>query len=147
MGKYTYRNEELYTGSIFTLLFGWLFLSTNGWLWLIPLTFLGLMPIGRGLSRLARSYKIRQKRRKEFPRPRQKANEDEQAILKTASNNNGIVTPAQVVLSSTSLSMEQAEKKLQEMVKKGYASMEVNEKGTIEYHFTEFMGQERKNYE
>jgi predicted transcriptional regulator len=62
----------------------------------------------------------------------------EKQILLAAKEENGIVTPALVAL-KTELSIQEAEKMLDDMAQNGYTVMQVRESGRIEYEFPEFM--------
>lgn len=62
----------------------------------------------------------------------------EKQILKLAKNNNGKLTVTHTAM-ETGLSIEEAEKYLQNMVKSGYVSMNVNDNGVIIYEFLELM--------
>ena len=62
----------------------------------------------------------------------------EKQILLAAKEENGVVTPALIAL-KTDLSIQEAEKKLDEMAQNGYTMMQVRENGRIEYEFPEFM--------
>ena len=59
-------------------------------------------------------------------------------ILLAAKEENGVVTPALIAL-KTDLSIQEAEKKLDEMAQNGYTMMQIRENGRIEYEFPEFM--------
>ena len=59
-------------------------------------------------------------------------------ILFVAKNEQGKVTPAIIAL-NTNISLEDASKALENMVKQGYATMEVRDSGTVEYVFPEFI--------
>ncbi len=61
----------------------------------------------------------------------------ERAILRLAQDHAGRVTPAQVAASSD-WTVEQAQKHLDEMVRRQVCEMRVLKSGTVVYHFTEF---------
>ena len=62
----------------------------------------------------------------------------EKQILLAAKEEKGVVTPALIAL-KTDLSIQEAEKKLDELAQNGYTVMQVRENGRIEYEFPEFM--------
>ena len=62
----------------------------------------------------------------------------EKQILLAAKEENGVVTPALIAL-KTELSIQEAEKKLDEMAQNGYTMMQIRANGRIEYEFPEFM--------
>lgn len=61
----------------------------------------------------------------------------EQAILKTAKKNNGVVTPSEVALNG-GFDLDEAKKALEKLVSKGYAEIRVKKTGTYVYFFSEF---------
>ncbi len=61
----------------------------------------------------------------------------ERVILKTAKNNQGIVTPSEVAIES-GMSIDQAKNALENLVSKGHADIRVSKKGGIVYFFQEF---------
>ena len=98
----------------------------------------GVMPLVSGLVGLPR----RLIRAREAAPPRQNRERlAEQAILRAAQRDRGRVTPATVALASD-LSMEEAEKRLTDMARKGYASLQVRDDGRVEYEFAEFLSLE-----
>ena len=126
--------DEFITGLVIAVVFGFLFLS-RGSIWIFPFIFIGIMPALRGLSRM----------RKRDPQIGEQWQEDklslvakEKKILSVAASEGGKVTPAIVALKTT-LSIEEAENILSDLTRRGYASMEINQAGRIEYHFPEFM--------
>jgi len=61
----------------------------------------------------------------------------ERVILKTAKNNQGIVTSSEVALES-GLSIDQAKQALEKLVSTGHADIRVNKNGAMVYFFQEF---------
>ena len=61
----------------------------------------------------------------------------EREILRVAKEEGGQVTPALIAL-KTSISLEKSEAALQDLVKRGYASMHVTEDGRVVFEFPEF---------
>lgn len=127
--------EEIIGGVTLVAVFGLLFLSTHQWFWLFPLCFAGLPALLRGVQRVYRQRQLLRQRREEAPRDAEA--EGTRQILRIAKENSGRVTPALVTLNSA-LSLEDAERLLQSMTSKGYASMNVTDSGRIEYEFPEF---------
>ena len=126
---------SLTSGIIFTAAFGiaW---AVTGIVWLaIPMLFAGVMPMVEGIRRLvsARHYRPSVGERK-----KSSVASAEKQILLTAKEERGVVTPALIAL-KTDLSIQEAEKKLDEMAQSGYTMMQVRENGRIEYEFPEFM--------
>lgn len=124
------------TGAIFTLAFGLGWYFTGTWWFVFPMVFAGILPLVEGLRRLGRERQLRvDGTQREALRSTASA---EKQILLTAKEEKGIVTPALVAL-KTDLSIQEAEKLLEEMARKGYAAMRVTESGRIEYEFPEFL--------
>ncbi len=61
----------------------------------------------------------------------------ERVILKTAKNNQGIVTPSEVAVES-GLSIDQAKRALEKLVSNGHADIRVSKNGNMVYFFQEF---------
>ena len=127
--------EEIIGGVTLVTIFGLLFLSTHQWFWLFPLCFAGLPALLRGARRVYSQRMLVRQQRVEAPRDAE--TEGTRQILRIAKENRGKVTPAIVTLNSA-LSLEEAERLLQSMASKGYASMNVTDSGRIEYEFPEF---------
>jgi TM2 domain-containing membrane protein YozV len=62
----------------------------------------------------------------------------EKETLAAAYTRGGILTPSVLAITSN-LSIDEAEKELNRLRDKGICRMEASEKGTIEYHFPEFL--------
>ncbi len=122
---------SLTSGIVFTVAFGIAWSITGIWFFIFPLLFAGVMPMVEGIRRLAAA-------RYERPAVAKKSSAwSEKQILQAAKEEKGIVTPALVAL-KTELSIQEAEKVLEEMAQKGYAMMHVTPSGRIEYEFPEF---------
>ena len=122
---------ELASGLTFSAVFGALLLFQGGWFWIFPLAFAGLLPAVKGLLSLRRIGAA--------PRLRALAAPDPQTeVLKIARLHSGRVTPALVAVDTT-LSVEAAERALDEMVRGGHATMAVADDGRVEYEFREFL--------
>ena len=61
----------------------------------------------------------------------------ERVILKTAKDNQGIVTPSEVAIES-GMSIDQAKNALEKLVGKGHADIRVSKSGSMVYFFQEF---------
>lgn len=61
----------------------------------------------------------------------------ERVILKTAKDNQGIVTPSEVAIES-GMSIDQAKDALEKLVTKGHADIRVSKSGSMVYFFQEF---------
>jgi hypothetical protein len=126
---------SLTSGIVFTAAFGiaW---AVTGIVWLaIPMLFAGVMPLVEGVRRLVWA---RQSRPGAAKQNKPSVAAIEKQILLTAKEENGVVTPALIAL-KTELSIQEAEKKLDEMAQNGYTMMQIRENGRIEYEFPEFM--------
>jgi hypothetical protein len=126
---------SLTSGIIFTAAFGvaW---AVTGIVWLaIPMLFAGVMPMVEGVRRLVAA---RHSRPVVGERSKPSVASVEKQILLTAKEERGVVTPALIAL-KTDLSIQEAEKKLDEMARNGYTMMQVRENGRIEYEFPEFI--------
>jgi len=130
--------EQLIGGFTLVAVFGLLAFSSHQWLWLIPACCAGVPAILRGMNRIRAQRAFERQRRVEIPRAAEV--EQTKQILRVAQSNNGKVTPAIVTLNS-SVSLEEAERILQELSSKGYATMTVTDSGHIEYEFPEFSDQ------
>lgn len=124
------------SGLIFTVVFGLAGIFTQQWWFIFPLVFAGIMPLADGLRRLRRERLSGRPAAGERPAMLDGASAEKQVLL-AAKEEKGIVTPALVAL-KTELSIQEAEKLLQEMAGKGYAVMHVRDDGRIEYEFPEF---------
>ena len=122
---------ELASGLTFSAVFGALLLLHGGWFWIFPLALVGVVPAVKGLLSLRRIASP--------PRLRAPAPPDAQTeVLKIARRQGGRVTPALVAV-DTALSVEEAERALDGMVRGGYATMAVADDGRVEYEFREFL--------
>ncbi len=125
------------TGLVFALAFGIAWAVTGIWPFVFPMVFAGVLPALEGFRRLRAE---RAAGRVGGPAGEQRRLPSaEKQVLQAARDEQGRVTPALVAL-KTELSIGEAEKILEEMAQKGYASMQVNDDGRIEYHFPEFQG-------
>jgi hypothetical protein len=128
---------SLTSGIVFTVAFGiaWAVMGSKGWFFVFPLMFAGVLPMIEGIRRLAAA-----RRSRPVVAGAEKAGvaSVEKQILLAAKEESGVVTPALIAL-KTDLSIQEAEKKLDEMAQKGYTMMQVRESGRIEYEFPEFM--------
>ena len=118
-------------GLAFACAFGLAWIFTRGWFFIFPLVFVGVLPMIEGIKRLST-----QRTRNQLGDKKNKKNVERQ-ILMVAKQHKGKVTPALVALNS-GLPLEQVEKKLSDMAKKGYAEMQVTTGGRIEYLFHDF---------
>jgi hypothetical protein len=126
---------SLTSGIIFTVAFGIAWSVTGLWFFVFPLLFAGVMPMVEGFRRLMAA---RHSRPVVSRSKRPGVASIEKQVLVAAKEENGVVTPALVAL-KTELSIQEAEKKLDEMAQKGYTVMQVRDNGRIEYEFPEFM--------
>ncbi len=72
------------------------------------------------------------------PKVKKKKESVEYVILKTAKQNNGIVSPGEVALSGK-ISIEVAKKYLDKLASKGFTELRIKKSGVIVYCFPEFM--------
>jgi hypothetical protein len=141
MHRYHRRKKSaeasLTSGIVFTVAFGiaWAVMGPKGWFFVFPLMFAGVLPMIEGIRRLSAA---RRSRPEISGAKKTGAFSAEKQILLAAKEENGVVTPALIAL-KTDLSIQEAEKKLEEMAQNGYAMMQVRESGRIEYEFPEFM--------
>jgi hypothetical protein len=103
---------------------------------LLGALFGGLLPAARGLSGMiaARGAAPAARRLGE----RERALENERAVLRTAREKGGRLTPALVAL-DCSMSIEEAERVLDGLARKGHSTVQVRDDGRIEYEFSEFL--------
>lgn len=123
---------SLTSGLVFTAAFGIAWYVTRQWFFVFPLVFAGLMPLVEGLRRLASD-----RSRPQLPNTTGGTSPEKQILL-VAKEQKGVVTPALIALKSD-LSIQEAEKALEEMARRGYAQIRVTDSGRIEYEFPEFM--------
>ncbi len=128
---------SIIAGILFSCAFGaaWFFTGMRSWFFIFPLVFVGIMPIINGITMLSRKKKY-----DELSHSNGKLNIEKQILL-VAKQNKGKVTPALVALNSD-LPLEQVEKTLSDMAKKGYVEMHVTRGGRIEYIFHDFADQD-----
>jgi len=126
---------SLTSGIIFTVAFGIAWSITGWWFFIFPLLFAGVMPMVEGIRRLALARYSKPPVAK--PRKPSVASMEKQILL-TAKEEKGVVTPALIAL-KTELSIQEAEKKLDELAQNGYTMMQIRENGRIVYEFPEFM--------
>ncbi len=128
--------DEFISGLSMIAVFGALWIFIGGVFWILPLVFAGVLPCIRGGVRFFTDLRLGSERRKLLPARKEEG--IERAILTTAKEANGRITPAIVAL-NTNVTLENAEKALEDMVKRGYASMDIRDNGTVEYVFSEFL--------
>ena len=128
--------DEFISGLTMTIAFSalWIFLGQG--FWVFPMVFAGLIPLIRGGIRYFSERRLPEKRRQQLLEA--KTENIERAILTVAQREKGRITPAIVAL-NTNASLEKAQEALEDMVKRGYASMDVRDNGTVEYVFPEFL--------
>ena len=136
MARQRRSREEFLSGIGMTCAFAAIWLIFGGRFWVFPLVFLGLLPAVRGAIGLSQARSRRQIDSGE--RDARDGAGDERRILEIARDQGGRVTPSIVALNS-SLSIEKAESMLEGFVKRGYAGLEVNANGRLEYVFSEFL--------
>jgi hypothetical protein len=124
------------SGAVFTAAFGLAWALTGQWWFIFPLVFAGILPLAEGLRRL-RQERAPRRALEEEPQVLLSGAAAEKQILLAAKEEKGLVTPALVAL-KTELTIQEAEKLLEEMARKGYAVMHVRDDGRIEYEFPEF---------
>jgi hypothetical protein len=135
--------ESLISGLVLAAVFlgFWAFAGHPAWALLVAV-FAGVLPASRGLSGLVASRAERKALEAKSAAPRLDAKSaaarGEKAVLRIARDKGGRVTPSLVAL-DTDLSVEEAERVLDDLAKKGHASMVVREDGRIEYEFSEFL--------
>jgi uncharacterized membrane protein len=123
---------SLTSGIVFTVAFGIAWAVTGAWWFIFPMVFAGVMPMAEGIRRLTQERAAR---------PRAELKEEasaEKQVLQAAKEERGLITPALVAL-RTELSIQEAEKLLDDMAQKGYAVMHVTDSGRVEYEFPEFV--------
>jgi predicted transcriptional regulator len=137
MGHRSGKNE-FYSGLSMTVLFGGIFLMFKSWWFLIfPLVFAGLLPLARGTGKLLEERSRNRIEPRKQARPLSR-DDRERLILKTARNHAGRVSVTLIAV-ETDMTIAQAEEILEDLVHRGYASLEVRENGGLEYHFPDFL--------
>lgn len=136
MGKRSGSNE-FYSGLGMTLAFGAVYLIFNSFFWIFPLVFAGILPMARGAGKILEERS--RARLNEPPKPREMSKEDrERLILKSAQKHKGVITPTMIAVESD-LTIAQAEEILEDLARRGYASLEVRDTGGIEYRFPDLI--------
>ncbi len=119
----------------------WFFhVLSGGWAIGLGVVF-GVLPILTGLRRGATEIADRGHEKRKLLKSREKdefkrTESSEKTVLQIARQNNGVVTPALVVLDSD-LKLEEAEAVLNDLAKRGYAELRVKDNGTLDYLFPE----------
>jgi hypothetical protein len=113
----------------------WAFGGHHSWA-IIAALFAGLLPAARGLSGMITSRASAPAAKKVGDRER--AAENEKAVLRMARDRGGRLTPSLVAL-DCDLGVSEAELVLDGLARKGHASMKVRDDGRIEYEFSEFL--------
>ncbi len=103
---------------------------------IFPMLFFGLFPIVRGVRKIVTDRIEKPKALKMAAQER--ASENERAILRLARAESGRLTPSLVAVNSD-MSIEEAEAALQDLTRKGHATMVVKDDGRIVYELSEFM--------
>src|SRR5690606_2087200 len=142
--------QQIQSGLFLTALFGGLSFFFGSRFWFIPMVFVGVIPAVEGVSRRIRlrnelqelerqrgAYELESgdDRRSEF----RASGTQEVAVFRAAQNRGGMLTPALLTLEA-GFSLALSEKLLEDLSRRGYASMEVTDQGKIEYHFPDFEG-------
>jgi hypothetical protein len=127
--------SSIITGLAFACAFGLAWFFTGIWVFIFPMVFAGVLPMLDGVQRLSSG-----KTRKALGYKKGKQSVERQILL-VAKQHKGKVTPALVALNSD-IPLEQVEKKLSDMAKKGYAEMHVTRGGRIQYLFHDFSDQD-----
>ena len=83
-------------------------------------------------------------RREGEPRRARSAAAIEQVILRTARNNGGVTTPAEVALEGN-ITTDKAKEYLEKLVSKGFAEVRVKSSGVVVYVFPEFTDEHRQS--
>lgn len=94
--------------------------------------------IGRGVQSQPYHPAQKQTSRQKFQPPEDPTKTLETTILKLARKFQGKLTPVELAANS-SLSLEEADKALEDIVRKGYADMKVTDEGNILYEFPGFL--------
>jgi hypothetical protein len=136
--------EAFTTGLTFTVVFGALTVFGHGTWWLVfPLVFAGILPMVRGISGMVsrRAAGLAGAYGRDNPLPPPSAasvkSDAEKELLLVAKESDGVITPAIAAL-KTSLSIDAADEILQDLARRGHATMVVGDDGHVEYQFPEF---------
>jgi hypothetical protein len=113
----------------------WAFGGHQTWA-IFAAVFAGLLPATRGLSGMISSRAAAPAAKRLSDRER--AAENEKAVLRMARDRGGRLTPSLVAL-DCDMGVAEAELVLDGLAKKGHASMRVRDDGRIEYEFAEFL--------
>jgi hypothetical protein len=126
---------EFFSGLGAVVLFSSLYLFLRINIFLFVGVFAGVLPMIRGMSKMVQARVGKQEKQQIEGQTNQT---HERIVLSLARSERGKITPAMVAVNS-SLSLEDAEKQLQALVDKGYASLEVTDDGRLLYVFAEFL--------
>jgi len=121
--------------------FVFLYFTGHG-LWIFPLLFFGMMPSVQAAVAL---YRARGADATPAPAPVPVSpNSKEKQVLRLARRRNGRVTAMAIAVDS-SLSLKEAEDVLDAMVREGHVGMNIDDSGSVEYEFREFLPRSRSN--
>ena len=126
---------ELFSGLGAIAVFGALYVLTHSGIFIFVGVFAGVLPAIRGLSKVMQARVDSRERARIEART---ADSAERTVLILARQEKGRLTPAIVAVNSD-LSLDDAEKQLNQFVDKGYAELNVTEDGRMEYLFREFL--------
>ena len=126
---------EFFSGLGAAVIFGSLYFVTNINIFIFVGVFAGALPMIRGVGRMIESRVAKSEQKQVEDRSSETT---ERIVLSLARSQRGQLTPTMIAVNS-SLSLEQAEAKLNELVDKGYASLEVAGDGRLIYTFAEFL--------
>jgi len=106
-------------------------------LWaLVAAFFCGILPAARGLSGII-AARIEAPAAKRL-NAKDRALENERAILRLARDRGGRLTPALAAL-DCDMTVEEAEAVLDGLARKGHAALQLRDDGRVEYEFSEFL--------
>lgn len=147
--------QQIQTSAIMTALFmGFSFFFRSGF-WFLPMVFAGVIPLIEGIGRqrklrqkldeidyTPKRFLIRPETRRGNERPVKRSSggsavNPEVLAFRTARDHGGIVTPALLTLEG-GISLDDSERILEDLVTRGYATMDITDDGKIVYIFSEF---------
>ncbi len=137
---------QIYSSSLFTGVFGLLGVMMGSRFWFIPMVFFGVIPLVQALTKKKELQQqiltLSSGTLADHANPRKNRisqKDKELLVFRIAREKGGIVTPVSLTLDG-GLTLDESEEILQDLMNRGYASLEVGEDGKLQYVFSEFLG-------
>lgn len=127
--------SEIFSGLGGLAVMAGLYFFTGSRIFIFIGIFAGVLPAIRGISKILQA-RVDHKDHEQLTERHTEG--VERTVLLLAKEHKGRLTPALVAVNSN-VTLDEAEKQLNELVDKGYAELDVTEDGRMEYLFREFL--------